>query len=29
MFRIRDGKVSEGWINFDMLGLMQQMGMGG
>ena len=28
MFRVRDGKVAEGWINFDLLGVMQQMGMG-
>ncbi len=27
MFRVKNGKVSEGWINLDMLGLMQQMGI--
>ena len=27
MFRVRDGKVSEGWINFDMLGMLQQLGV--
>ncbi len=27
MFRVKNGKVSEGWINLDMLGLMQQMGV--
>jgi predicted ester cyclase len=27
MFRVRDGKVSEGWINFDMLAVLQQLGM--
>ena len=26
MFRVRNGKVVEGWINLDFLGLMQQMG---
>lgn len=29
MFRVRDGKVSEGWINFDLLTVFQQMGMMG
>ncbi len=29
MFRVRDGKVSEGWINFDLLSVFQQMGMMG
>lgn len=29
MFRVRDGKVSEGWINFDMLTMFQQMGLMG
>ncbi len=27
MFRVRDGKVSEGWINFDLLSVFQQMGI--
>jgi predicted ester cyclase len=27
MFRVRNGKVSEGWINFDMLGMLQQLGV--
>lgn len=27
MFRVRDGKVSEGWINFDLLAVFQQMGV--
>jgi steroid delta-isomerase-like uncharacterized protein len=27
MFRIKDGKVSEGWINFDLVGVFQQMGI--
>ncbi len=27
MFRVRDGKVSEGWINFDLLTVFQQMGI--
>lgn len=27
MFRVKNGKVTEGWINLDMLGLMQQMGV--
>ncbi len=27
MFRVKNGKVSEGWINFDFLGIMQQMGV--
>ena len=26
-FRLKDGKVTEGWFNLDMLGLMQQMGV--
>ncbi len=26
MFRVRDGKVSEGWINFDLMGMIRQMG---
>ena len=25
--RIRDGKIVEGWNNFDMMGLMQQLGV--
>jgi predicted ester cyclase len=25
MFRVKNGKVTEGWINLDLLGLMQQM----
>jgi predicted ester cyclase len=29
MFRVRDGKVSEGWINFDLLTVFQQMGIMG
>jgi len=29
MFRVRDGKVSEGWINFDLLAVFQQMGLAG
>ena len=29
MFRVRDGKVSEGWINFDLLAVFQQMGLMG
>jgi predicted ester cyclase len=27
LFRIADGKLVEGWINLDMLGLMQQLGV--
>ena len=27
LFRLRNGQVTEGWINLDMLGLMQQMGV--
>jgi hypothetical protein len=27
MFRIKNGKVSEGWINFDMIRILQQMGV--
>jgi predicted ester cyclase len=27
LFRVKDGKVTEGWINFDLLGLMQQLGV--
>ncbi len=27
MFRLRDGKVIEGWVNINMLALMQQMGI--
>ena len=27
MFRVRYGKVSEGWINFDLLSIYQQMGL--
>jgi predicted ester cyclase len=27
LFRLRGGKVVEGWINLDMMGLMQQMGV--
>jgi steroid delta-isomerase-like uncharacterized protein len=27
MFRVRDHKVAEGWINFDMLGMLQQLGV--
>ena len=27
LFRMRDGKLVEGWINLDMLGLMQQLGV--
>jgi predicted ester cyclase len=27
MFRVRDGKVSEGWINFDLLTVFEQMGI--
>jgi predicted ester cyclase len=27
MFRVRDGKVSEGWINFDLISVFQQMGV--
>jgi len=26
LFRLRDGKVAEGWINLDMYGLLQQLG---
>lgn len=29
MFRVRDSKVSEGWINFDLLTVFQQMGIMG
>ena len=29
VFKAKNGKVTEGWINFDMMGLMQQMGIGG
>jgi len=29
VFKAKNGKVTEGWINFDMMGLMQQMGVGG
>jgi len=27
LFRLREGKVVEGWVNLDMMGLMQQMGV--
>ena len=27
LFRLKDGKVTEGWINVDMMGMMQQMGV--
>lgn len=27
MFRVKNGKVTEGWINLDFLGLLQQMGV--
>ncbi len=27
LFRLKDGKLVEGWINLDMLGLMQQLGV--
>jgi len=27
LFRMRDGRLTEGWINLDMLGLMQQLGV--
>jgi predicted ester cyclase len=27
LFRVRDGRVVEGWFNVDMLGLLQQMGV--
>lgn len=27
MFRVRNGKVTEGWINLDMLGVMRQLGV--
>ncbi|MDQ1428756.1 MAG: hypothetical protein QOK39_2232, partial [Acidimicrobiaceae bacterium] len=27
LFRLRDGKVVEGWVNIDMMSLMQQMGV--
>lgn len=29
VFKAKNGKVTEGWINFDMMALMQQMGVGG
>jgi steroid delta-isomerase-like uncharacterized protein len=28
LFRLRDGKLIEGWINLDLLGLMGQLGVG-
>jgi predicted ester cyclase len=27
LFRLKDGKIVEGWINLDMMGLMQQLGV--
>jgi predicted ester cyclase len=27
MFRIRDGKIAEGWLNVDMVGMLIQMGV--
>ena len=27
LFRLKDGKITEGWVNLDMMGLMQQMGI--
>jgi steroid delta-isomerase-like uncharacterized protein len=27
MFRVQDGRISEGWINLDMVGLLVQMGV--
>src|SRR6478672_4949939 len=27
LFRLKDGKITDGWVNIDMLGLMQQMGV--
>ena len=27
LFRLKDGKITEGWVNIDMLGLLQQLGV--
>jgi len=27
LFKMKDGKITDGWVNIDMLGLMQQMGV--
>jgi hypothetical protein len=27
MFRVKDGKVTEGWIDLDMLGMLMQLGV--
>ncbi len=27
LFRLKGGRITEGWVNLDMLGLMQQMGV--
>jgi predicted ester cyclase len=27
IFRVVDGKVSDNWVNFDALGMMQQLGV--
>jgi len=27
LFKLEDGKITDGWVNIDMLGLMQQMGV--
>jgi predicted ester cyclase len=29
LFRLRDGKLIEGWINLDLMGMMTQLGAGG
>jgi len=27
VYRVRDGKIAEGWVNDDNLGMMQQLGL--
>lgn len=27
IYRLRDGKVAEGWVNDDSLGMLQQLGL--
>ncbi len=29
IFRVADGKIAEGWVNWDTFGLMRQLGVGG
>lgn len=29
IFRVADGRIAEGWVNWDTFGLMRQLGVGG